>query len=151
MTSKITPVYNRIVQVLGELFPEKTRIPYPYAIERNSSRFMINGYGLKVGSAVFEPLDFCAFTVSRNFQVVFTKDLFKLDSSALEVDSLLLQMLEDVYTVQNKFYNYDKLDIPAKIASVEITDVSEPIEINAEKSSFLSMETNFNFLIREKL
>ena len=150
MTSKITDVYNRIIVVLDTLFPSKTRIPYPYSIERNNSRLMIDGYGLLVGSSTFEELEWCGFLNSRSIGVVFTRSLFKVDSSTLETDNLIKAMLEDVYTVQESFYNYNELDIPAKIARVDITDVSEPEEVNAENSSFLSMTANFNFFIYEK-
>jgi len=151
MTSKVSDIYDRIIVVLAALYPNKTRIPYPYAIERNNARFMIDGYGFKVGPAVFEELETCGFVNSRTVGIVFTRDVFKLDSSASELDGIIKDMLEDVYTVQKSFYNYNELDIPAKIAKVDIVDVSEPIEIVAEKSSLLSMEATFNFWIYEKL
>jgi hypothetical protein len=149
--SKITAVYDRALEVLKELFPLKTRIPYPYALERNNARFMIDGYGLAVGPAAFETLETCGFVVNRQLSVVFTRALHRTESSTEEVDQVVKGIMEDVYSVQNGFYNYSELDIPASIARVDIVDVSSPEEVVSEKESFLSMTASFNFWIYEKL
>jgi hypothetical protein len=149
MSTNITIVYNRIIEVLGDMFPNKTRITYPYAMERNNHRLMIDGYGVSLGPASFEEFEMCRFMVARTVTVSLTRDMFKLDSSASEIDQRVLGMMEDVVKIQKEFYNYNELEIPANIARVDIVGVSEPQEINVEKSSFLQMDAEFNFFISE--
>ena len=142
---------ERIPVVLAQLFPNKTRIPYPYFLERNNARFMTDGFGMIIGSANFEQLETCGFVVNRSISIVFTRSMFRLESKTSELDEIIEGLLEDVYTVQKNFYNQSQLDISEKIARVDITDVSAPEEVNSEKESFLSMTASFNFWIFEQL
>ena len=149
MSSNITTIYNRIIEVMDGLFPNKTRVPYPYAMERNNNRLMNDGYSVSVGSASFEEFETCRFMVSRSITISFTREMFKLDSSSSEIDQRVLGMMEDIVKVQRAFYNYNELDIPASIARVDIVGTSDPQEINVDKSNFLMMEAEFNFFISE--
>jgi hypothetical protein len=151
MTSNISAIYDRIPVVLASLFPNKKRIPYPYELDRSNSRAMVDGYGFKIGTASFEELETCGFVVNRSISIVFTKQIFRLDGDVAPIDSILKSLLESVYTVQKSFYNYNELDIPDKIAKVDIGDVTEPIEVFADKETFLSMEASFIFWVYEKL
>lgn len=150
--SKISAIYDRIPIVLAELFPSKDRIPYAYAIaEKNNHRFLNDGYAFIIGDAVFEESDFCSFLVARNIDIAFTRSLYRLDSSVEEIDSIVKGMLEDVYTVQKSFYNYNELDISEKIARVRINSVSAPEEIVEDSSRYLQMTAGFTFDVYEKL
>ena len=151
MSSKIVAVYSRLIEVLAELYPNKTRIPYAYDIERNNQRFLIDGYALAVQDAVFEEIDFCGFNVVRDIDVIFTRSLHKMDSSVDEIDELIKSMLQDVYLVQKSFYNYNELDIPESIERVRINSVSAPEEVIGENSKYLQMSASFSFDINEKL
>lgn len=150
--SKISAIYDRIPVVLTELFPDKTRIPYAYDIsEKNNHRFLNDGYAFIIGDAVFEDTDFCSFLVARTVDIAFTKSLYRLDSSVEEIDSIVKGMLEDVYTLQKSFYNYNELDIPERIARVRINSVSAPEEIVEDSSRYLQMTASFTFDVYEKL
>lgn len=147
--SKITTVYNQILVKLAELYNGKTRIPNPYSIDRNNDNLLRDGYGLKVGSASFEPFEFCNFVVSREFSVILTREMFRLDSSTPEFDDRAVKLLEDVYEVQELFFNYNELGIDAEIIKVDLGSVSEITFVNTDKSNFLSMEVSFIFSIKE--
>ena len=149
--SNISTIYDRALVVLAALFPSKRRIPYPYVIERNNNQLMSDGYGMIIGPASFEEFETCGFLVARSISIVFTRQLYKLDSATSESDTIIKHLLEDVYTVQKSFYNYNELDISPNIARVDIVGVSEPEEVNADKSSYLSMTAEFNFYVYEKL
>jgi len=149
--SNISDVVERIPVAMQELFPAKTRIPYPYFPERNNARFMNDGWGMIIGSANFEQLETCGFVVNRQISIIFTRSMFRLESKTQELDDIIEGLLEDVYTVQKSFYNQSQLDISEKIARVDIVDVSAPTEVNSEKESFLSMTASFNFWIFEQL
>lgn len=149
--SKITTIYDRLVDVLKEMFPERTRIPYSYSLPDNNKLFYSNGYGLKIGDSSPENIDFCTFTNARNISVIITKELTRLQSDADQVDLVVKSMLEDAYVIQNKFYAYDELEIEASIAKVDLGSVVGPTELLTDKQSFLTLEINFTFWIREEL
>lgn len=149
--SKITTVYNAIISQLQTLFPNKTRIPYAYSLPDNNARFMQDGYGLVIGGANFEQLEFCDFMIARDVTVVFTKEVFRTDSDFNVIDDITRQVLEDIYQVQKLFYSYNELNVPNDIAKVDIGSVSAVEEVLSGKQSFLSMSATFQFYIIEKL
>lgn len=149
--SKISTVYDRLLVELEALYPNKTRIPYPYSLADNNARFLIDGYGLTIGSASFEPFEFCDFMNNREVSVVITKEVFRTDSDANVIDDITKSLLENVYEVQKLFYSYNELGIPNDIAKVDIGSVSAVEEVLTGKQSFLSMTATFNFFILEKL
>lgn len=149
--SKVTTVTERLVSVLGGMFPDKTRIPYAYSLPDNNKNLYVNGWGLLIGEQSFQEHDFCSIMNSLVVSVVFTREVKRLSSDADPVDSVVRQLLEDVYTVQQKFYSYDELEIEESIAKVDIVSTTAPTELITDKQSFLSMTANFNFFIRELL
>ena len=151
MSSKISSVYDAIVSELEALYPNKTRIPYPYSLTDNNARFLIDGYGFTIGSANFEQFEFCNFMTSREVTVVITKEIFRTDSDAITVDDVAKALLESVYEVQKLFYSYNELNVPSDIAKVDIGSVSAVEEVISGKQSFLSMSASFNFFILENL
>lgn len=149
--SKISIIYDEIIDELATLFPNKTRIPYPYSLPDNNARFMIDGYGLQIGPSSFEQFEFCDFMNVREITVVFTKEVFRTDSDADIIDDITKALLENVYDVQKLFYSYNELGIDQSIAKVDIGSVSAIEEVLSGKQSFLSMSASFNFYVLEKL
>lgn len=146
--SYASDIYNEILTELGALFPTKTRIPNPYSLAENNDQFLVNGYGLKVGGAELEPFEFSNFVVGREFTIVFTKEVIRVNSSYAEYDTISLSLLESVYDVQKLFFNYNELGIEASIQKVDIVG-SSSIEAVSDKNNFYFIECTFNFSIKE--
>ena len=151
MSSKISTIYDKLLVELAALYPNKTRIPYAYSLGDNNARFLIDGYGLIIGSSNFEPYEFCNFMNIREVTVVLTKEVFRTDSDPVVIDSITKALLENVYDVQKLFYSYNELGIPNDIAKVDIGAVSGVEEVISGKQSFLSMTATFQFYILESL
>jgi hypothetical protein len=151
MSSKISTIYDKLLVELAALYPSKTRIPYAYSLGDNNARFLIDGYGLIIGSSNFEPYEFCNFMNIREVTVVLTKEVFRTDSDPVVIDSITKALLENVYDVQKLFYSYNELGIPNDIAKVDIGSVSGVEEVISGKQSFLSMTATFQFYILESL
>ncbi len=149
--SKISTVYDAILTELAALFPNKTRIPYPYSLPDNNARFMQDGYALAIGSSSFEQFEFCDFMTVRDVTVILTKEVFRTDSDFNVIDDITRQLLENVYEVQKLFYSYNELNVPNDIAKVDIGSVTAVEEVISGKQSFLSMSATFQFYIIEKL
>lgn len=149
--SKISSVYDALIIELSSLFQNKTRIPYAYSLVDNNARFLVNGFGLTMGSSTFEQFEFCDFMNSREVSVIFTKEVFRTDSDAHVIDDITKQLLEDIYEVQKLFYSYNELNVPNDIAKVDISSVSALEEVKSGKQSFLSMTASFQFFVVERL
>ena len=149
--SNVSTIYDRIIAKLGELFPEKTRIPMAYSLTDNNKRFLSDGYGLIIGSASFEPLDSCSRMISQSISVVFTREVFRTDSNVVVIDDIVKSISEDINSTQELFYAYDELEIEANIARVDIVGISGVDTVEGDKQNFLTRTADFNFYIREQL
>jgi hypothetical protein len=149
--SKISTVYDAILAELAALYPEKTRIPYPYSLVDNNARFLSDGFGVTIGPSSFEQFEFCDFMTVRDVSVTVTKEVFRTDSDYAIIDDITKSLLEDIYKVQKLFYSYNELNVPNDIAKVDLGAVSAVEEVVSGKQSFLSMSATFNFFIIEKL
>lgn len=149
--SNVTEVYEKTVEIISALYPDKKRIPYPYSLQDNKSIHLRDGWGIKVGSSSYEELEWCSFVNARNISVVFTRENFRNDSDAGKIDDLALYLMEDVYTLQKRLFSPDNLTIPDNLMKVDISDVSTIETIAGDKTSFLSMEANFIFHIKEAI
>lgn len=149
--SKISGTYDAILTSLSSLFPNKTKIPYPYDLsEKNNHRFLDNGYGLIAGSQSFdETSDFCRLQTIRNFSVVISREVYRTDSDTTILDASVKSLLEDIYSVQSEFYSYSELDSPENILNVIPTGATELEEIVVGKSRFLAMTASFDFYVEE--
>jgi hypothetical protein len=147
--SKVSTIYDAVGTQLATLFTSATRIPDPYNLDSNNDQFLRDGFGVKVGSSEFQEFEYCKWMVSRQISVVFTKEVFRLDSDYSKIDDVSKALLEAVYETQKLFFNYSQLGIEASIMRVDILSSSEVQTVQGEKSAFYSMECSFNFLIQE--
>lgn len=149
MSAVVVTVYDKILSELSDLFPEKTRIPYPYTLEDNSNQFLANGYGIKLGGGNYEPLEWTSFTVSRTVSVVVTREVFRTDGDDIGLDDIVRGLLEDIHVIQKRLYGMDATSgNSVEVMKVDIGSVSGVEEV-AAKSKFLSMEAEFTFQITD--
>ena len=149
--SKITNIYDTILKQLNLLFPNKTRVPNAYSLVDNNKNLLRDGYGLIIGDANYEEHEFCTFVVNRTITVVFTREMFRVDSATKESDDIIKSLLESVYQVQDVFYSYNELGIEEKILKIDIGSVSGIESFMNEKQNFLSMSASFQFFIQEEI
>lgn len=149
--SKISTTIDTIICKLGELFPNKSRVPNTYSLVDNNRQFLSDGFGLKVGSAEFSEFEFCNFVVNRTFTVIFTREMYRVDSDADATDAIVKELLESVYDTQSLFYSYNELGIEESILKVDIGSVSGIETFYNEKQNFLTMSCDFQFQIREEI
>lgn len=147
--TNITTVIDTIYTKLATLLSGETRIPNPYFLEKNNDNFLYKGYGLIVDSANYEEHEFCTFMVARTFKVVFTREMFRVDSEVTQTDTIVKELLENVVAVQKLFYSYDELGIESNIAKVDIGEVSAVETFMTDRKNFFSMTASFSFFIKE--
>jgi len=147
--SKISTIYDQIHTALAALYPNHTIIPNAISLTDNMDNLLVKGYGLKVGPQTAIEHEFNNFATEREFIVVFTREVPRMDISQSEFQTYEKELLEDIYIVQNDFYNVDQIGIEASISKIDLGPVS-PVEfVRGEKNNFISTEASFLFAVRE--
>lgn len=150
--SSIANIYNGIIaNIGGDLFVDKSRIPYPYDLPSNNEKFLANGWGLKVGTATHnEQAEYGSVFAAREFSVVVTRELFSTDSDTDQKDDIGLQLLEDIFEASKRVYGTDKMGV-SEISNVTLGPSSAVVEVVAGNKKFVSMEVAFNVEYFESL
>lgn len=149
--SKVTTVYNKLLEIIPTLFPNKTRIPNSDSLIDNPHTFMRDGWALRVDNQTYQPSEFCIMETVRTFAVLFTSEVLRTDSQTTQSDTAKTGLLENVYAIQKDFYNIDRLGIPYDIARVELGGTSGTLDLKQGKNNFIYVEVYFNIHIRETL
>lgn len=149
--SNITTIYNTILIELAALIPTSTRIPNAYDLESNIEGFLRKGYGLKVGSSNPIELEFKDYSNQRIFNVVLTREVLRTDEDTSSTDAAVLELLEEVNTIQKDFSNSDQLGVGINIEQIEMGNVSAINYFLTDHENFVSIEADFLFTYTENI
>jgi len=150
--SKISTVYDAVITAMGVLFPSVdgwTRIPNPYDVALNDDNFLRKGWGVRIGPSERADLELCNFSTIRTMSVVISREIFNTGSNDTQFDDIGKQLLEDIYSVQARFYEPDELLVEVSVVKIDPTSTSGVESVNGDKLNFLSIEASFDFTIRE--
>jgi hypothetical protein len=147
--SKITDVYEAIIDQIGTLYPTKARLHNPYNVEENPDIIRKDSWGLKVESASREETEFCNLSLNRTFTIIFLKQFVSLAGKEDGFDAVTLSILEDQQTFCNTFYSPTEIGEQANIDRIEISNISGIQEVVTGEKKYLFGEITFNILISE--
>jgi len=148
MTTKITTLLNTIDSRLATMFPNKQIIPYPESLQDNEEIFLRDGYGVKYNGGNPVNGEFCNYTVKHEISVVLSREFFDFDSGYSNDKNDKKSILEDVYLVQNYFYNVNKIGLGVNCDNIELGSLSGIVPLE-NKRKIRSIEINFTFTIKE--
>ena len=148
--SNVSTIYDRVLVVLASIYSAKTRLTNSYDLEDNASHLLENGYGLKIGSSVPNDAEFHNKSFSQSMTIVLTSEVFRLESDATAVDTIIKNLLEDVNTGQKTFYNINQIEIEASVRDIDLGSVSD-IQYFKGDTNFISVEYEIIFQIEENL
>ena len=149
--SKISTVYDTLLTVLSAIFPEKTRLFYPYSLTDNPEHVLRDGYGLIKTSTEPVPSELCRFNDAHGFDVVLTREVVRAESQLTPVDEKVKALLEDAFELRERVYRYDELGIATDITNVSLGSVSAVEEFLTGKSKFISVVVSFVVNVTEDL
>lgn len=152
--SNQTTAYDAMVAALVLLYPAAegwTRIPYPYDLQKNDDNFLRKGWGIRVGSATREDLDFCKLAFTRTFEVVLSLERFNTGSNETLEDDIAKELLENIYKVQDRFYEPDQLLVEASVVKIDPTTSTGVESLDGQSTAFLTMGMSFDFTIQEPI
>lgn len=149
--SKVSTVYDQVLTELNTLFSLKTRIPNAYSLVDNNAQFLKDGWGLKIGTSTPAESEFKSFNRSNTFTVVLAREVIRVDSDASVIDDVTKDILEDIYTLEKRFLDYDQLAIEADIEIIEAGNNSGVDFFFGQDFNFASIEADFSINIRENI
>lgn len=149
--TKISTVYNAIIDKANDLFPDKTRLHNPYNLEENPEIVRKNSWGLRVESANQETIEYCNLSLSRTFTMVFVRQFVSLASKEDGFDSVTSSLLEDQQTFSQSIFSPTEIGQQSNIDRIEISSISGIQEMTSGEKKYLFNEVTFNILISELL
>lgn len=118
--SNVTDVYDAILTELAVLFPLKTKVFNPYAIDDNPEFVLRDGYGMAVGASTAPQNEFKSVWQERDFLITLTQQVVKSEEDSEKTDDSVKLLLEDLKTLQNEFCKSDQIGIESDIENIVI-------------------------------
>lgn len=147
--SKISTVYNAVIDKIEVIYPLRQRLHNPYDLEDNPEICRKNAWGLKVEDAQREETEFCNISLNRQFTIVFTRQFVTLAKKEDGFDSVTTSILEDQQLFCETFFATDQIGQIDNIERIDIVNISGVNQIIADEKRYLFAEVTFNILISE--
>jgi len=148
--SKISTAFDYFVTQLGILYPTKKRIPNPYSLVDNKDNLLSDSYGIRTSGHTFIEDQLCdKFTQEHTFRITFTRELTRLESDVVKVDTIIKNLEEDMFTLESFFYDVDNSGSPDTIEQVQLGSADPIGFIYSGKNNFLFYETSLFVRINE--
>ena len=149
--SKISDVYNSLIDEVGTLFSAKTRLHNPYNLDENPDIVKKNSWGIKVDSATKEDQQFCDLSISRRFTLVLVRQFISLASKEDGFDAATLDLLEAQQSFSQLIVSPDELGQQSYIDIINISDISGIQEMTSGEKKYLFSEVTFTITISESI
>ena len=149
--SKIGEIYPKIIAKIDELFPYKTRLHNPYSIEENPDVVKKDSWGLRVGDASPEEIEFCNLSINRQFTFVLVKQMVSLAGKEDGFDDLSIKLLDEQQTFLNAFYSPDEIGAQELIDRLDFSSITGVQQLVTNAKRYLFCEITFNILTSESI
>lgn len=147
----ISTIYDAIITKVETLFPTKQRLHNPYELSDNPELITKDSWGLKVGSASREEIDFCTLSVSREFTFLLLRQFATVGSKDDAFDAVTKLILEDQQTFLNNIWSTTELSQQAIIDQITIESISGVEFQQSEQKKYLYCEIQFKITTSESL
>lgn len=147
--SNISTVYDNIISKLDNLFPNKQRLHNPYEFSDDVELTLKDAWGLKVGSANQEVVEYCNLSVARNFSFVLVRQFATVGKKEDAFDAVSKGLLEDQQTFLNNFFSPTELGIANIIDRIDFDSIGGIDFVQTAQKKFLFCEITFKITISE--
>lgn len=147
--TKISTVYAALISQIESTFGSKSRLHNPYNLENNPDIVRKNAWGLKVGDAEPQTLEFCNLSLSRSYTFILMRQFVTLSSKEDGFDAVTVAMLEDQQSFAQLIFNPTQLGVEDDIEVIEISSISGINELESDEKKYLFTEVTFTILISE--
>lgn len=152
MPSKFSNVFDSLVTRLASLYSDKTIIPYPYSLADNPHQFLVNGYGLKIGSGSNSDLttDYSS-AVDRNISVVLTREVYGFTGIQTNLNTQIKALFDDMYDLKNDLLDLSRVSPMFNGETVDYDNDSGIEEVISGEQRFVSLEVFFSFDLTQEI
>lgn len=152
MASKFSNVFDSLVTRLASLYPSKTIIPYPYSLADNPNQFLVNGYGLKIGSGSNSDLttDYSS-AVDRSVSVVLTREVYGFTGIQTNLNTQIKALFDDMYDLKNDLLDLSRVSPMFNGEAIEYENDSGIEEVISGEQRFVSLEVFFSFDLTQEI
>lgn len=102
MSTKVTELHDNLLERLVNLYPNSTRLPNAYDLEKNADAFKFDGYGIKIGPATNAQTTLSNIVgINREFSVIFVTNVIAREA---DIESRSYQekiLMENIFTLIN--------------------------------------------------
>jgi hypothetical protein len=148
---KISTVYDAIISSLEALFPSKQRLHNPYELSDNPELIAKDSWGLKVGSASREEIDFCTLSIGREFTLILIRQFATVGSKNDAFDVISKLVLEDQQTALNKLWSPTELSQQTIIDQITFESIGGIDFQETNQKKYLFCEITFRITMSEQL
>lgn len=148
---KISTVYDAIITKVEALFPLKQRLHNPYELSDNPELIAKDSWGLKVGSATREELDFCNLSIGRDFTLILIRQFATVGSKDDAFDTISKLILEDQQTLLNNLWSPTELNQQTIIDQITLESIGGIDFQETNQKKYLFCEIAFRITMSESL
>lgn len=149
--SNVSTVYDGIITKLDTLYPGKQRLHNPYEFSDDVELTLKDAWGLKVGQATQEVIEYCNLSVARNFSFVLVRQFATVGKKEDAFDSVSKGLLEDQQTFLNNFFSPTEIGISNIIDQITFDSIGGIDFVQTAQKKFLFCEISFKITISESV
>ena len=136
---------------MDSVFSSKTRLNNPYELKDNAEIIMKDSWGLKIGAAEWQDMEFCNLSMSREFKVMLLRNFITNGSKETAFDGVSIALMEDQQTILNHLYSKSELEIPDTIDIINIEQATGIEFMQADQKKYLFCEIAFRIITKEPI
>lgn len=148
--SKFSTVYDQIITTLATLFADKTELSNPDNLLDNPHSELCNGFGVVIGPASPNDFDFSEFYESRDFTIIFTEEVLRLEGDETAFKTIKKNIIEDTILLKKDFLANDQIEVQSSIQQIELV-ISSGVDIIPGKEIILTASVTFSIGISETI
>lgn len=148
---KISTIYDSIVSKMNVLFPSKQRLHNPYELSDNPEIIAKDSWGLKIGSASREEIDYCNLSIAREFTLILIRQFATVGNKEDAFDAISKLLMEDQQTVLNNLWSTSELNQQSIIDQIVFESIGGIDFQETNQKKYLFCEITFRITISESL
>ncbi len=146
--SNISTILDELTTAIGVIFPDKTAIPNAYSLEDNPDIYLLDGYGLEVGSETESAEGVYNQTwIDIEINITLTERIITMTG----IKAAEKRMLENALLLRKDLLNFDQLGISNNIQQIKYNGHDGIEFIKSDKHNSIKVRSTFTITISEEI
>lgn len=146
----IADVYQRLIDLIGETFTDKSQLTNPYVLDDNEDIFLKSGYGVAIlPTSNLNRATSCLYSIGRDVEITFTKQIFGTNRDISERQTVEKGLMQDQLDLIKAIDSDGQLnDLLANSAFLGDNGIEF---IFNDRNNFVALTCNFTLEYHEQL